>query len=320
MGETEAFGHEAACEPDEVEGEEGEIPVHAAISKLTPGTTYFYKLLAKNLENGQENLGEGEAVQSVRTLGPHYGTPSVSDVSSSSATVATAVDPDEAPTSVVFEYGACPSIAACPAAGFEHSSPVEAMGAGDTPVTVEPHIQGLKPGTAYHYRAVASSEIASGDTKAFPGPEGTFTTQAAGGTAGLIDGRGWELVSPADKDGADIQGPGEPWGITQAAADGHAMTYLTSTPTEDGLAGYSNAQQVLSTRGPGGWSSVDLASPHDEAVSGSVNAGQEYRFFNEDLTQGVLQPFGAFQPCQNGEGVAQPCFSPEASEQTAFVR
>jgi hypothetical protein len=318
-GATTGLGSFAACEPEAVVGETGEVAVHATLRGLTAGTTYFYKLYATNTENHQENTGESEALVSFRTVGPNFGAVSVSDVASGSVELHALVDPDGAPTSVSFEYGRCVSVSVCASAGYEASTPPQAVGAGAALVSVEAHVQGLTPGVAYHFRVLASSETALGRTEGFPGPSGVFSTQTTG-AFGLLDGREWEMVSPPGKDGALLEGPGEPWGVAQAAADGGAMTYLANVPTESGLVGYSNAQQVLSRRSASGWSSVDLSSPHNGAVSGSVNAGEEYRFFAEDLSVGIVQPFGAFEPCVNSEGVAEPCFSVDASEQTAFSR
>ena len=193
---------------------------------------------------------------------------------------------------------------------------------------VSQHVQNLTAGTVYHYRVVASSEIEHGKTEMFDGPEESFTTQGGGGGGlganqfSLIDGRGWEMVSPPAKEGALVIWPGEA-GMFQAAAAGGAFAYLTNVPTEAGVPGYSNEQQLLSTRGAGvdgSWGTHDLAQPHNGSVGQSDNAGQEYRFFNEQLTTGIVQPYGAFQPCHNSENALQPCLSEAASEQTAFSR
>ncbi len=128
------------------------------------------------------------------------------------------------------------------------------------------------------------------------------------------------MVSPAQKQGAFIEPDGLPGIVNQAAASGGAMTYLTNVPTEEGVPGFTNLEQVLSTRGPDGWSSKDLDGPHNGATGQSEENGFEYRFFSEDLSQGIVQPFGAFLPCHSSEGAPQPCLSPHASEQTPFTR
>ena len=72
-------------------------------------------------------------------------------------------------------------------------------------------VAGLQPGTAYHYRLLAAN--GQGQT---PGEERTFTTQGPASLA-LPDHRGYELVSPAEKRGANIS-PIQETGIVQAAA------------------------------------------------------------------------------------------------------
>jgi hypothetical protein len=310
----------APCEPQQIAVEVGEVSVHAKIGGLRFGTTYYYKLQATNTKNEQTNFGEEERAENFRTPGPNYGVVSVSNVAVSSATFHAPVDPDGAATSVFFEYGRCASLGACASTGYESSTAAEAIGSGTAVANIEQHVQGLTAGSVYHYRVAATSEIVPGEVKEFPGfEEGLFTTQSVG-SPGLIDGRAYEMVSPPGKQGALIQGPAAPWGVTQAADTGGAFTFLTNFPTEDGVVGYSNSQQVFSTRTSTGWQSKDLATPHNGAVSASLESGQEYRFFSEDLSQAILQPLGAFQPCTNAEGAKQPCLSEAASEQTPFLR
>ena len=245
---------------------------------------------------------------------------SVSEVSEGSATFQAEVNPRGAVTDIRFEYGPCASATACTSSGYEATSPGESVGSEFAVVTATPvNVQGLKPGTVYHFRLVAENEVSRREGKLVLSSEEVFTTRGTG-EFGLPDGRVWELVSPADKEGALIERLGEQDGSTiQAAAGGSAITYGTLSPTESKPAGYDNSQQVLSTRGPGGWSSLDLGIPHITPVEVSFH-GQEYRFFSEDLSRAVVQPFGAFTPCQNVEGAPQPCVSADASEQTAFLR
>ena len=96
--------------------------------------------------------------------------------------------------------------------------------------------------------------------------------------------------------------------MIQAAADGERFAFLTDFPTESEPRGTGPGTQVLSTRTSGGWGSRDLALPHAGPSGQSIAEGNEYRFFSEDLSLAVVQPFGAFDPALSGE----------ASEQTAF--
>ena len=137
----------------------------------------------------------------------------------------------------------------------------------------------------------------------------TLTTESLGSFS-LLDGRAWEMVSPAG------QARRVAWtcrggsGASRRPSRAEAVAYVASRPTESEPAGYSNALQVLSTRGPGGWSSRDISLPEISPSGASVGIGQEYRAFSDDLSRAMAQPFGAFDPS----------ISPEASEQTPYLR
>ena len=249
------------------------------------------------------------------------GSESVSNVSADSATLEAIIDPrsqaSEEPTTYRFQYtteerfqregfGGASSI---PVPDGQLTSNFEA-----DPVSAHP--QGLDPGTVYRYRVVAENAISRKEGKPTEG-EGdetgkeivhTFTTQTPGVFA-LPDGRAWELVSPPDKHGA-LLGALLTRGAVQAAAGGDAIAYLASAPTESSPPGNSNYTQVLSARGGGAtssWGSRDISTPRDSA--NGLGGTEEYRFFSQDLSLGVVQPFGDFVPS----------LSAEASEQTAFL-
>jgi hypothetical protein len=295
------------------------VPVHAKLEGLTADTKYFYRLQASNVHEGQveTNTGEGAADEgSFTTPGPGIEEESVSEVGSSSAALEATVDPDKGATSYYFQYnktgtescGESPS--SCTSMP---TSPGHGIGSGEAEVKFAEHIQELASGTTYHYRVVAVSGIEVApevfEAETFYGPDETFTTQGTRGVS-LPDGREWEMVSSPEKQGASFE-PIAEQKVVQAAANGGALSYLAFAPTEVGPQGNSHGVQVLSTRGPGGtWESRDLTVPHVGATDGSVGLGQEYRFFSEDLSVGIVQPFGAFTPC----------LSPEASEQTAYLR
>ncbi len=295
-------------------------PVSAEVTGLAPDTTYYYRLQATN-EAGQTNIGEAGEDKEFKTLGPGV-LASVTDVASTSATFNGSANPDGAPTSAYIQYGECSSVGACSTSAYEHdvpAAPGEALGEGTEAVELQArHVQGLSPGRTYHYRVLATSTIA-GSTETFAGAEASFTTQSAAGGV-LADGRQWEQVSPAAKNGALIRSLNTGGGVFQAANTGDAFTYLANAPTETEPPGYGGGAQIFSLRTPSGWVSKDI-SPADLVPAGpSIGEGEEYRFFSEDLSRAVIHPFGPFIPCESAQGVAQPCLSREGSEQTSFVR
>jgi hypothetical protein len=301
-GTSPAFGKVAACEPEGVADGASPVPVRASVSGLQPDTTYYYRLQASNA-NGT-NPGDPSQTQQLRTTGPGIHEESVTDVASTSVTFNATIDPNGAPTTYYFQYG--PSTAY----GSETpAAPGEAIGSGEADVEVTPHhVQGLQTASTYHYRVVALSELKSGQVETFYGPDEAFTTETAASSE-LPDGRQWEMVSPPNKRGARLY-PIEEMGIVQAAADGDAVTYLADNPSETEPQGFSNEMQYLSTRGPDGWQTRNIALPHSSATGPSVGDGQEYRLFSPNLSQAIVQPFGNFEPG----------LSPEASEPTAFLR
>jgi hypothetical protein len=254
------------------------------------------------------------------------GSQTVTNVSGDSATLEAMVsprsEPNEEPTSYSFQYTteesfqreAFADAASVPVPAGQLAPSFEAD-------FVTAHLRDLVPGTTYHYRVVAENAISKKGGKPTEGERAgageevvrTFTTQGLG-VLTLPDDRVWELVSPADKRGALIDSiTGQT--LIQASVDGDAFTYLASAPTEASPEGNSNFTQVLSTRAATGalsWGSRDLTTPR-EAASGLIfgdDEYQEYRFFSADLSLSIVKPFGQFAPS----------ISPEASEQTSYLR
>jgi hypothetical protein len=249
------------------------------------------------------------------TSTPKVESESVINVTAESVDLEAEVNPHGESSEYYFEYGRCTSPSACASSPYEATlpSPAGSLGAafGNQPVSV--HSQGLSAGDLYHFRVVAHNALSGPEGTL--GKEETFTTQSVGAKFALPDGRMWEMVSPTDKDGALLETIGEGQ-VTQASANGSAMTYVASGPTEGAAQGTSNKIQVLSTRGPRGWESRDIAPPHTRATGLSEAAGQEYRYFSEDLSSAIVQPFGNFIPVTSPQALSPA----EASEQTAFLR
>ena len=131
----------------------------------------------------------------------------------------------------------------------------------------------------------------------------------------LPDGRGYELVSPVDKNGAQVDLPESLFGggAFQAAAQGGALTY-TSASSFAGGQGSPGASQYLARRVAAGWSTENLTVPQ---LSGSYDtspgAGAPYRLFSGDLGLGLLTNG---RRCR-GEGSGCPVAGPPLPESGA---
>jgi hypothetical protein len=278
----------------------------APVSELLPHTAYTFCLRATN-EAGEEALS-APMTFITQAAAPLVEEASVTDVSSTSATLHATVNPRGAETTYSFEYA--------PAEGTFTAVPggVGTLPEGTAGVAIEVHIQGLAPGAPYELRVVAANSV-----KTITGEAVSFITQAIATAYTLPDGRQWEMVSSPVKEGAEIQ-PIRELGLIKAAADGDAITYTSAIPTEAGPRGFAEGVQNFATRASTGWQARDLTVPHaGETGVPANNTGSEYRFFSEDLSQSIVQPLGPFTPCSDAGGTPQPCLSPEASEQTAFL-
>jgi hypothetical protein len=119
-------------------------------------------------------------------------------------------------------------------------------------------------------------------------------------------------VTPPDKHGATPRHRIN--GVTQASLSGGAISYLTTKPIEEDAPGFGVVfEQVLSTRGNGGWESKDVSAPHAEPPQVTAGEGLEYRAFSEDFSSALVEPFGEFTSLK-------PDVFPPDTEQTPYLR
>lgn len=220
----------------------------------------------------------------------------VTDVTATSAVIRAEVNPQGLSTRYHFEYLAEAAYEANLESGndgFAGARPVPSatglgIGSGNSPVSVSFTLAAptneLEPSTAYRYRVVAVN--GAGSTVSDPR---LLRTEGAGPPPGLPDGRAWELVSPVDKAGGAIAGPGQLFGggEIQAAAAGSSLTYGSATAFADPLAA-PPVSQYLSIRGAGGWSTQNLSPPLESDGYGEDPDGAPFRLFSTDLARGVM--------------------------------
>jgi hypothetical protein len=243
-------------------------------------------------------------------------------VSATAATLAAKVNPGEASTTYEFEYSTSEAALLAGEGEVFPAPPSEGeVGAGSEGVVVEAHPQDLTAHTNYWYRVIAKNGEGATPGCQVPGSCQALTTQPVGEGVGLPDGRMWELVSPPVKDGALIAAIGEGGGLVQASDAGNAITYVSVGPAKSGQeepSGNASGTQVLSTRDVGGWSSQDIATPHEVSTGQPINSGEEYRFFSPNLSVGLVEPLGSGELGGAPEGAAP--LSPCASEKTLYER
>ena len=106
------------------------------------------------------------------------------------------------------------------------------------------------------------------------------------------------MVSPPNKYGATIEpiaGSLSAGGMIEASKNGDMVSYFADTPIVAAPAGNRAPEgtQIFSLRGPSDWSSIDIATPHDEVGSGvHTGQGSEYKLFSADLSLSIVEPRG----------------------------
>lgn len=86
----------------------------------------------------------------------------------------------------------------------------------------------------------------------------------SGAGAGLPDCRGYELVSPVDKNDGDVLVTFTGFvfdSITKATPDGDAIAYQSRIPFANAADSVNSFERYVSRRGPGGWTTTNISTP-----------------------------------------------------------
>ncbi len=223
------------------------------------------------------------------------------------------IDPRGGETEYYFQYGTT-DCALSPASCTDVGLGKLPAGFGDQDVSVE--VTGLLPASAYFYRVLASNAL--GGVEGVPSVD-TFTTLPSAGV--LPDGRAWEMVSPPDKHGAAVEMVSRSKGASiQAAAAGGGLVWAASGPVVSEPLGNRSFElaQLISRRGPGGWETSSLETPHDRGRGLLLPAPSEYHYFSPELSTSLVAPT---EPAYGVGGVVEdPPLSGEATEKTLYLR
>jgi len=231
--------------------------------------------------NGDNTGGGGDPKQSALgyvfsrppNLTPVVESESVSNVRTTSAVLRALINPKGSLTSYSFQY--------IDQASWEANDPSErfagateapvggaVLGSGQIPLLATAAVSGLAPGLTYHYRAVATSAQGSAN-----GADQVFRTFVLV-PAGLPDGRAYELVTPAQKNGGEPIPLQPGLGSCQGCKPGLAINTrfpVEVSPDGDSLAymsqpfrlntGPTEYDQAISRRTASGWQAIGIGPP-----------------------------------------------------------
>jgi hypothetical protein len=265
-------GSETKNGPSEALGGPADFELHEAaqtVVGLNPETTYHCRVVAENAE-GTTPPGEEGSFETQE--GFVFGLGTVSEVGTEEATLTAEGNPLGLPATAQIEY--------VEEAKFEESRFAEAQsvpaeeldyGAGEAMQSRSATLTGLAPTTTYHWRlhvrnGVPPQGLFCPRNKPEPCPanEHVFRTYGAEEKA---DERAWELVSPGQKNNAEVGTPELASGafeerflrILASSGSGEAATYTSFTSFGKEAEGAPSSSQYLSKRTAGGWVTENIS-------------------------------------------------------------
>jgi hypothetical protein len=137
----------------------GAVSVASSLTGLRRNTTYHFRLVATNASG--TTFGGDRSFST--SLQPLVQTGAARDVGATTATLTGSANPRGRATTWWFEYGTTTR--------YGSQTPRRSAGSGSAARSLTAAVTGLRPGTTYHYRLVATSDAGSS-----PGADVAFTT------------------------------------------------------------------------------------------------------------------------------------------------
>lgn len=258
----------------------GSQAISQSVTGLNPVSHYFVRLsvsrplaaVAAKLTPTQEFDTNGSA-----PIVSHIG---VTQVNDTSVRLLGTIDPRNSDTEYSFQYGTTPGLGSA-------TVPVD-IGSGNTPLLVSQLVNGLSPGTTYHFRLVATNPVGS-----TPSSTQTFSTRAQPLPP---SNRAYEQVSPPDKNfgGVDIS----PLFTAGNSPDGEAAGFCTGTGLSTDPPGQVTGacSNYISHRSASGWLTRGTGGPICSSWSFNGVLAIPSLYFNYALVGMPLQ--GDFCPNQ----------------------
>ncbi len=256
------------------------VPVSVTVSGLLADSGYSVRLIASKEAYGGPSATSGEETFTTLAVPPAVRALAAGAGTDTAAWLGAEINPQNSSTTYFVEYALASDTTYASSSRVPAAPATADVGSGTDFVAVRQLVTGLSPATAYRFRVVATN--ATGTTE---GADRTFATRAASPQA---QGRGYEMVSPLDKNGGDIERS-----ITEgllstsgAAASGDAVAYGAQAQFA-GIQSGAPRGQYLSSRGTSSWSTRAINPPVEPNSFSDILASQIW-LLSEDLSRAVV--------------------------------
>jgi len=252
-----------------------DIAVTAAVTDLTPATTYHFRVRASN--SSGTSYGNDQTFTTLSDV-PAVATGSATSLTSSAATLNGTVNPCGDATTYYFEYGTT--------ANYGMSTENSSAGSGTNDIAVSANLTDLTPATTYHFRVQASNS--SGTSY---GNDQTFITVT--GEPEVTTGSATSLTSSS----ATLNGVVNPKGVNTNYYFEYGLTdsYENSTPSLS--AGWGTKDVSVSSEVTG----LDSDATYHYRIVGSniygTSYGEDKTFTSSVLYVDPLGTCGGNTPC-----------------------
>ncbi len=230
--------------------------------------------------------GAGASSASALTSAPTIDGEWSADVTATSAMLQAQVDPSGSDTHYYFQYGTSDCTISPASCVDVPAAPGIDIGSAESDQKAGVYLQGLSPGSAYHFRVIASNELGVAE-----GADRTLITYPLNGQPTLPDDRAYELVSPTETNGGDVGGGALGGklasGLGQSSANGDAVTYVSSASFDEAKSA-KLVTEYLSSRTAAGWTTQAISPPATMPGGLSLSLSPPYDFFSADLSAGLL--------------------------------
>jgi hypothetical protein len=269
-----------ACSPSDLGTATNDQSASLTVTGLAPNTLYDFRAVATNSLTGPSGFN-GPDAQFTTLPAVSVDSQSVSNVTDTSATLHAQLNPNGLDTTYQF-------IVTGPGLNEQVPSQAVDIGSGTTDVGAEAVLTGLTPGTTYTYQAKGTNSAGT----SLGNPQ-TFTTFPTANTqpTGLPDNRGYEMVTPVNKDnGEPYLRAGELLGPITSPTSGNALSWFSLSALPGSV--FDGAFYV-STRGSDSWTTTAVIPPQGTETSLlCATIAPEAVGYSQDMSETVLADGG----------------------------